>query len=257
METDKKIIGITRPSNRIPDIVNLIESYNGEPFVASTLELELVNSDSLKNLISKLDELDWLIFTSVTSLESIFKFYPDFLDDLNSKCQIAVIGHKTAEVAINYKLPVDIIPENYTAEGLLEEFENIDLKNKIIGIPRTFSARATLPEGLNDMGGTVLLGETYKSILPHDTEKIELLIEKIINNEIDAITFTSPLTVTNLFEVVKEDQKDELIMNLSKNILTVSIGPITGKTLDKFNIRNIYPETFTVKDMIKLTFEKL
>ena len=61
--------------------------------------------------------------TSVTSIESLFKFYPNFLEKLNPECKIATIGHKTAELAIKNELDISIIPKDYTAEGLLEEFE--------------------------------------------------------------------------------------------------------------------------------------
>lgn len=253
----KKKIAITRPKDRSKNAMEFIEEYGGESYVVPTLELTLMNTDSLKGLMEDADKLDWLIFTSVTSIESIFKFYPDFLNKLNSKCKIATIGHKTAELAIEKKLPVDLIPEDYTAEGLLEEFEKIDLNNKIVGVPRTFSARTILPEGLEEMGAKVILAESYKSTIPKDTSKIKKLIKEINNQEIDGITFTSPLTVKNLFITAEnQEEEKELAKNLSSNTLTVSIGPITGKILDEYNVKYIMPKRYTVKDMIDLMFEE-
>ena len=151
---------------------------------------------------------------------------------------------------------VDLIPEDYTAEGLLRSFKDIDIKGKKIGIPRTYSARNVLPDTLEKWGANVILAESYRSILPHDISKIQDLINKIFNNEIDAITFTSPLTVKNLFKVA-ENKKDDLAKILSNNVLTVSIGPITGYTLDDFNVKYIYPERYTVKDMVDLMFNHI
>ena len=45
--------------------------------------MEPVNSKSLKDLIKRKDELDWIIFTSPTTIVSLNKFYPDFLGSLN------------------------------------------------------------------------------------------------------------------------------------------------------------------------------
>lgn len=42
------------------------------------------------------------------------------------------------------------------------------------------------------MGADVILAESYESIIPLDTVRIEVLIGKILSSEIDAITFTSP-----------------------------------------------------------------
>lgn len=254
--SDKKIVALTRPVSRSMEAKRLVESHGGEALIVPTLELELLNSPSLKKFISEIDNMDWLIFTSVSSLDSIYKFYPEFNDKLNDSCKTAVIGHKTAEVAEKYGLRVDLIPEDYTAEGLLRSFKDINIKGLKIGIPRTYSARKLLPEELKNRGANVILAESYRSILPHDTSKIKDLINKILNGEIDAITFTSPLTVKNLYAVAEDKIRDDLSEALSNNILTVSIGPITGQTLNDFNVKYIYPERYTVKDMIDLMFDK-
>ena len=252
-----KRIAITRPKERSKAAKEFIENYGGEAVIVPTLELKLENTDSLKELMNRSDELDWLIFTSVSSIDSIFNFYPNFLESLNPNCKIATIGTKTAEVAMNKQLHIDIIPKDYTAEGLLEDFERIDLNNKIVGVPRTFSARTILPKGLKDMGAEVILAESYKSVIPEDKKEIEELIKEILGERIDGITFTSPLTVVNLFKIAKDDEKEELVEKLSNSTLTVAIGPITGKILDEYKVKHIFPERYTVKDMIDLMFREL
>lgn len=247
----KPIVAITRPIDRSKAACDIVEELGGIPFLSPTLDLTPVNTDSLKNLVARKKDLDWIIFTSPTTIDAIKEFYPDFLVDLD--CNIAVIGRKTAEIAENNGLTVNLIPKDYTAEGLLEEFSNQKIKNQIIGVPRTASARDTLPNGLKELNNEVIIAEAYRSMLPQDIVRIEYLIEKIEKNEIDAITFTSPLTVENLFKVVTD--KDKIADKLSDDILTVAIGPITGKILDEYNVAHIYPDTYTVKDMIELLFE--
>lgn len=253
----KTTIAVTRPLDRIDEAVSIIESHEAAAFIAPTLELRLTNTESLKALVELTNDLDWLVFTSPTSIESIFKFYPDFREKINESCEIAAIGHKTKEVANEYGLAIDLIPEDYTAEGLLEAFKSINIKNSLIGLPRTLAARDTLPEGLEKMGADVILAESYESIIPSDTLRIEVLIEKILDSEIDAITFTSPLTAKNLFKVATVEQIPELVNKLSTSVLTISIGPITYKTLKDLGIESIYPKKYTVKDMMELMFEKL
>ena len=184
---DKKRIAITRPAQRSKAAMEIIDELGGETVIRPTLELKLTNSDSLKHLISE---------------------------------KIATIGHKTAEVAIDNQLPIDLIPEDYTAEGLLKAFESIDLNNKIVGIPRTYSARTLLPDELEKRGAKVILAESYKSGMPEDVSLIEKLIDEILNEEIDGIIFTSPLTVSNLFEVANEEDRDKIAQKMSDPILT-------------------------------------
>ncbi len=254
--SNKKVVALTRPVSRSDEAKILIESYNAEALIVPTLEIELLNSPTLKAFMEEVENMDWLIFTSVSSLDSIYKYYPDFNEKVNNKCKTAVIGHKTAEVAEKYGLKVDLIPKDYTAEGLLESFQEINIKDLTIGIPRTYSARKLLPEELEKKGAKVILAESYKSILPHDTNKINNLITKILNKEIDAITFTSPLTVHNLFKVA-DKRSDDLAIGLSDYLLCVSIGPITAKALDTYNVKYVYPERYTVKDMIELMFDMI
>ena len=247
----RPIVAITRPADRSKAACKIVEELGGQYILAPTLDLKPVNSESLKNLIANKDLLDWIVFTSPTTITSLNLFYPDFLKNLD--CKVAVIGNKTGKIASEQGFKVDLIPEDFTAEGLLEEFEKRNITNQTIGIPRTASARPVLPEGLEKLNNKVILAEAYKSLFPMDEDKISDLIAKIENNEIDAITFTSPLTVTNFFKISKN--KEKLADLLSNNLLTVCIGPITGKILDQYNINYIYPDTYTVRDMMELLFK--
>ena len=87
-----------------------------------------------------------------------------------------------------------------------------------------------------------------------DKVAVKELISKIEKKEIDAITFTSPLTVENFFKIVED--KEKIAKLLSNNLLTVCIGPITAKVLEKYNITYIYPDTYTIPDMMELLFKK-
>lgn len=247
----RPIVAITRPADRSKAACKIVEELGGQYVLAPTLDLKPVKSESLKNLIANKDLLDWIVFTSPTTITSLNLFYPDFLKNLD--CKVAVIGNKTGKIAGEQGVKVDLIPEDFTAEGLLEEFEKRNITNQTIGIPRTASARPVLPEGLEKLNNKVIVAEAYKSLFPMDEDKINDLIAKIENNEIDAITFTSPLTVTNFFKISKN--KEKLADLLSNNLLTVCIGPITGKILDQYNINYIYPDTYTVRDMMELLFK--
>ena len=247
----KPVVAITRPKDRAKKACEIVEKLGGTPVLAPTLDLQPVNSESLKELVARKDELDWIVFTSPTTIVSLNKYYPDFIPTLD--CKLAVIGNKTGKLAEKNGLNVDLMPDDFTAEGLIEEFKKREITNQTIGIPRTLSARPVLPEELKKLGNEVILAEAYKSLFPMDENAIRTLFEKIENHEIDAITFTSPLTVENFFEVSKN--KEKLAKLLNDNLLTVCIGPITARVLDKYNIAHIYPDTYTVPDMMELLFK--
>lgn len=248
----KPVVAITRPADRAKKACEIVEKLGGSAVLAPTLDLKPVNSDSLKDLVKNKDCLDWIVFTSPTTIDSFNLFYPDFFNDLN--CKIAVIGNKTGSLLEKQGITPDLMPSDFTAEGLVEEFTKLNIKNKTIGIPRTASARDTLPKGLEELDNEVMIAEAYKSLFPMDDESVKKLISKIESGEIDAITFTSPLTVHNFFKISEDSKK--LVSLLSDKLLTVAIGPITGKALDEYNVKHIYPDTYTVPDMMELLFEE-
>ena len=249
----KPVVAITRPKDRAKKACEIVEKLGGEAILAPTLDLEPVNTESLKNLVERKENLDWIIFTSPTTIVSLNKFYPDFLKTL--ECNLAVIGNKTGKLAEKQGLEVDLMPEEFTAEGLIEEFKNQKITGKTIGIPRTASARPVLPQELEKLGNEVILAEAYKSLFPMDEDAVKDLIEKIENGKIDAITFTSPLTVENFFEIGEDKAKIAELLN--DNLLTVCIGPITARVLEKYDVCHIYPDTYTVPDMMELLFKTL
>ncbi|NYB52174.1 MAG: uroporphyrinogen-III synthase [Methanobacteriaceae archaeon] len=254
---DGKTIAITRPIERSQVAVQIVEDNGGVPLVVPTLELEPFFSQSLRDLCQRAGELDWIIFTSPASLESLFKFCQDFKEELKSSCRVAVIGPRTERVLNQYGLEAEIVPEDYTAEGLLKEFEEFDLRGKNVGVPRTFKARDVLPEGLKKMGATVILAEAYKSTKPKDTSEVEQLVDDIIQGKVDAITFTSPLTVTNFFEI-SGDKKEKLIASLKgKKTMVAAIGPITQKPIEELGIKPITPDKYTVEAMLLTLMRKM
>lgn len=243
----KKIV-ITRPAERAKDSVEMVKSYGAIPIVTPTIELKDSKPEEMIKFCNILSELDWLVFTSPRAIESFFKYCSlDNAPDL----KVAVIGPKTGEVLDKYGVKADLMPDNYTAEGLLEAFERFDVKGMKIGLPRTMVARYTLPHGLEHRGAEVILADAYKSEMPDDKSKIYELIDNILKREIDAIMFTSPLTVKNLIKTAKEEGKEEIIDILrNKEVIVAAIGPITKKVLDAYEIDPVMPEVYTFKDML-------
>ena len=246
---NKKVV-ITRPIERSESLAEIIRQFNGKPVIVPTLELALVKSDELIHISNNIDDYDWIIFTSPAGVKSFFEVYEE--NKIPSK--IAVIGVKTEEELLKYDNSPDLIPDKFTAEGLLDSFKDIDLKDKKIALPRTLSARKVLPEGLEEYGAIVDVAEAYTSAIPKDSQKIIQLSDDILNNDVDVITFTSPLTVKNLLTVIENERPDDynnVLKKLREEIIVASIGPITGNVLNKYKIPAVEPERYTVKDMME------
>ena len=136
---------------------------------------------------------------------------------------------------------------------MLEIFKGLEIKDKKIGLPRTLAARNKLPEDLKKMGANVFVAEAYRSGLPENKDKVRALITSIINREVDALTFTSTLTVQNLFKIVNEENKKEIVEILRNGeIIVAAIGPVTAKPLQNMGIPVLIPEEYTVDAMLRI-----
>ncbi|WP_455645095.1 uroporphyrinogen-III synthase [Methanosphaera sp.] len=254
---NNKTVVITRPIERADILADMVIKQGGKPLIIPTLELQLVESEELLYIANNIDDFDWIIFTSPAGVKSFFNTYKS--DKI--PCNIAVIGVKTEEELLKYgDNKPKLLPEKFTAEGLLEAFESIDIKDKKIALPRTLSARKVLPEGLEKRGADVLVAEAYTSAIPKDKTLILDLLDKLLDGEVDIITFTSPLTFTNLIKIIEEEKAeklDDLIYALKNNVIVGSIGPITGNVIKKYDIETIEPEQYTVKNMIDAILQNI
>jgi len=93
---------------------------------------------------------------------------------------------------------------------------------------------------------------------PGDRSKVNELVQGIINRKVDAVTFTSTLTASNLFKMVEGEDKERLLEPLrSGEVLVAAIGPVTARALEKYDIPTITPDEYTVKSMLDRLREEM
>ena len=141
--------------------------------------------DAIKNL----NDCDWMVFTSVNGA----KF---FLQRLNAagldarvlaNLKIAAIGKTTAARLAEFGLLADLVPDDESSVGLLENFKNLDINGKKFILPQAQISSNILPEGLTQNGATVDAIAVYKTVETKHTD--------VDMDFIDIIIFTSGSTV--------------------------------------------------------------
>ncbi len=82
------------------------------------------NYNELDQSIDKVETYNWMIFTSRNGVKYFFKrFFENNRDIRDLKgIKICAIGTKTAQELGKYGLKVDLVPEEFRAEGLIEAF---------------------------------------------------------------------------------------------------------------------------------------
>ncbi|MEW6679881.1 MAG: uroporphyrinogen-III synthase, partial [bacterium] len=232
----KKIL-ILRPEGQIDNLANMLFDKGASVIKFPIISIVRCNDPSLPYILERINTYDWLVFTSTNGVRLFF----EKLDDLRGFYgpKIAAIGEKTRDEIARLKIKVDIMPETYQQEALLEVLLKEGIKDKKILVIRSKNGRDILISGLSEKGASVESLILYEA---KPTEQDPSPIKSIIqNNEIDVICFTSPSCVYSFIKLVE---------NIS-SLKIASIGPITSKALmDNGFVPDIIASTFTDEGLV-------
>ena len=172
-------------------------------------------------------EYDWLVFSSPNGVERFFDAFFATYEDARSlgNPRIAVIGNGTAQKVKEYHFAVDLIPEKFVAEGLVEAFANESIENLTVLWVRAQEARDVIYDGLTALGAIVDECIAYKTV--PETEDPTGAVARMGEEGADLVTFTSASTVENFFK---------LGLPWPEGCAAGSIGPVTSEALRKQGI---------------------
>jgi len=151
--------------------------------------VNLEDYSELDKTFQDLRSFNWLIFTSSNSVRFFFaRLHRNGLDARAlGAIKIAAIGKATAQQLTGYGILTDLIPQTESSAGLLDEFSNVDMKNKKVLLPRAKIATNELPRGLVELGASVEETPAYQTV--------EMEPSDVDFKYIDRVLFTSGSTV--------------------------------------------------------------
>ena len=151
--------------------------------------VNLEDYSELDKTFQDLRSFNWLIFTSSNSVRFFFaRLHRNGLDARAlGAIKIAAIGKATAQQLTGYGILTDLIPQTESSAGLLDEFSNLDMKNKKVLLPRAKIATNELPRGLVKLGASVEETPIYQTV---EMEPFDVDFKYI-----DRVLFTSGSTV--------------------------------------------------------------
>jgi uroporphyrinogen III methyltransferase/synthase len=244
----KKVL-VTRASGQAEVFAHQLQNAGLEAVIFPVIEFAPPEDPQpLAEAIRNITTYDWLIFTSSNSV----RFFIDALHKEGktvsnlSGLKICAVGPKTAEAVKMEGIAIDLIPEQYQAEGVLEAFKETGIKGKKILFPRAKEGRELLPEGLKQMGAELNLVPVYRTVKP---EGKEMQLEGILEKGIDIISFTSGSTVKNFLEIL--GGKRQLIAGPR----IACISDVTAKVATKYGFEvDIIPKENTTESMVEAIY---
>jgi uroporphyrinogen-III synthase len=234
---------ITRAPHQASALADSVRAHGLEPVLIPTIELAPPTSFcALDAALSCLRSFHWLLFTSANAVEAFANrlklLHPSTPPSsfLSTHCRIAAIGSATARaIAELLGTEPDLTPPQAIAESLAQSLLPHALQPD--GSPTRFlllraeQGRDHLPDTLRAAGADLTLAPVYRTLIPtHSIDAIRELFSPVTPT-IDAITFTSSSTATNLLALLEAAN-----LILPPRIPRISIGPITSKTLRDLNL---------------------
>jgi hydroxymethylbilane synthase len=245
---------VTRSVKQGRDIIEELQSLGAEVIACPTIEIkDPTNWEQLDRALKHLSWYDWLAFTSANGVE----YFLQRLDGLGHgraelmAHKVCAVGRKTAEKLMEEQIAVDLTPERFTADALVEEFiKRFGVRQRLRGarmlLPASSTTRDVIRPALEKVGVYVEVVEAYQTV-PPETSGAEVT-QLIRGSNADFIIFTSPSTVTNLAALL---ETDHLAPQLAKTRVAC-IGPITAETARAYGLEvHIQPDVHTSEEIVK------
>jgi uroporphyrinogen III methyltransferase/synthase len=180
-----------------------------------------IGATAVQEAIQKLSEYSWLIFTSQNAVTVFWEQLLAASRDARALAglRIAAVGPATAGALLERGVAVDVLPDRFVAEGLLEALrERADVTGARMLYVTAEDARDVLRAGLEEIGASVDVVIAYRSI--PDGKGADRLQRELERGGVDLVTVTSAASVHAFVELVGRD--------VARRAPIASIGPVTS-----------------------------
>jgi uroporphyrinogen-III synthase len=197
---------VTRAEHQAGEMASRLRAIGAEPLLLPVISIEPPDDGgaALHAAMQQVDDYDWLVVTSVNTVERLTSFLPV------ANVRIAAIGPGTADALRSAGCDVDLVPGEFVAESLVASFPSG--AGRVL-LPRAEVARDVLPDGLRRKGWDVDVVTAYRTV---NVKPPADLLDAALHA--DVITFTAPSTVRAFLEFSGDVRLPTV----------VCIGPVTA-----------------------------
>lgn len=217
-----KRIVVTRARSQAATLSDRLTSRGANVLEMPATRIEPLDDAPLRRALGHLNDYAWAMFTSQNAVRIVWEALRAQGRDARAFAgiKLAVVGPATAEALLEHGLAVDVAPDRFVAEALLDALKGRrDVRGTRILYAAAQDARGTLEEGLAELGAVVDRVETYRSA--PDGDGAAQLRAELMDGTIDLATFTSASSVIAFVAAVGDDA--------ATRAPAASIGPITSE----------------------------
>jgi uroporphyrinogen-III synthase/AcrR family transcriptional regulator len=248
-----KTIVVTRTVEQSQESAAALTSLGAKVITVPTLEI-VPPSDWSKfdSIVSHPEKIDFIIFTSVHAVQMFSKRCREIGVLFNyNQTKVVAVGNKTSSYCHKNNIGVNIIPEKFSSEGVIDALSKYNLKNKVVFIPRSAIGREELPIGLKNLGAIIKSVPVYNVAIPSG-DSLKQSLQQLESSDIDLFIFTSPSTFENFLQIAGVKNPFQYFSRFD----VAAIGPTTKEAIESKKVRvNILPDEFTLNGLTKKIIE--
>lgn len=242
-------IVVTRPKELISSISNKLREQGAEVLELPSIKITPVeNNQNLYQALNKLENFDWIVFTSPTGVNVFFKAMKKYKIDIRklANSKIAVIGESTKNSLLDRGIYADLMPDIYDIEHLGIALNAVCKDGDKIFIPRARNGNRELIEQIVKNHKVEIFDVATYDTLYKDSKIINEKSEFERGN-IDYVVFTSSSTVKGFVNSTKG-------LDYTK-VKAICIGKQTKQTADSYKMITYMSQVATIDSIVSLIIE--
>lgn len=146
------------------------------------------------------------------------------------------------------------VADHLEAEGIA----GVDVAVQLHGTITEWEPTIHLSEALASLGADVRPILVYRWIRPLDQQPLIDLLAKILDHEVDAVTFTSAPAVASVLSTAKDNGVlDQFLTALRGPVAAICVGPITSAPLDALDVPTRMPERARLGSLAKYVVDEI
>jgi uroporphyrinogen-III synthase len=238
-----KPVVVTRAEERDGPLSTELKSLGLPVLVWAAVRVLPANATALDEALGRAESFDWIVFTSRHAVAAV----TSRLSAPPAGVRTAAVGRATAAVLKQHGWPVDLVPGEPSAAGLVAAFAaSRSARGSRALYPASSRALPTLAAGLTQLGAEVTTVEAYRTVAGTALD-VDDCRSWIARDAVGAVTFASPSAVAELESALGVEDFRRLLGRAP----AVAIGPTTARALTERGYTPKLAESATLRGLAR------
>jgi uroporphyrinogen III methyltransferase/synthase len=244
---------ITRSPDRARELADALENLGAEPLFAPTFRLvPPEDPEAVDRAAASIDRFDWVVFESGVAAARFLSALARGPRDVRAfgRAALCAVGPSTGDQLQANGLKPDVVIPELRVEHIADAMAaHAPIDGRSVLVVRPEHERNLISDALTVRGSTVTDVIAYRTEGDRpDSPAAQRIYRKLLDGQVDAVTFTSPTAVRRFAALVGEEQAADLL----GTTVVATIGPVTAAAATELGIKTtVVSDTYTVAGLVE------